>query len=139
MSRLVATNDTYSTISGAEGIQLGLSVVLKHLLGHMSSSNQTLHCTDSNVPYLLVLLLKKQDNSGSLGVERARDVEHGVLNDALNGIIGYGALGLQTVVRPTSLDDLQESGRRRVLEFNSSGAHCGGFVIRYCRDIDQIN
>ena len=118
---------TYSSISGTESIQLGLGVVLEHLLGHMSSGNQTLHSANGNVPDLLVLLLQEEDNARGLGVEGAGNVEDGVLNNALNGIIGDRTLGLQVVVSPAGLDQLQKGGGGRVLKFDSSGAHCGGF------------
>lgn len=93
----------------------------------MSSGNQTLHSANGNVPDLLVLLLQEEDNARGLGVEGAGNVEDGVLNNALNGIIGDRALGLQVVVSPAGLDQLQKGGGGRVLKFDSSGAHCGGF------------
>jgi hypothetical protein len=93
----------------------------------MSSGDQALHSADGNVPDFLVLFLKEEDNTRGLGVERAGDVEDGVLNDALNGIIGDRALRLQAIVSPAGLDQLQKGGGGRVLKFDSSGAHCDGF------------
>lgn len=118
---------TYGSVSGAESIQLRLGRGLEHFLGDVASSNQTLHDLNGNVPELLVLLLQQKDNTGGLGVEGARDVENGILHNALNDIVGDGALGLEAIVGTARLDQLQESGSSRVLEFGLSGAHCEGF------------
>ena len=117
---------TYSSIGSAERLELGLGVVLEHLLGDGAGGNETLHGLDGDVPDLLVLLLQQENNTGGLGVERARDVEDGGLNNGLDSIVGDGALSLETIVGTAGLNQLEESVGGGVLEFDLSGAHCDG-------------
>jgi hypothetical protein len=118
----------YSSIARAESVQLRLGVVLKHLLGNLAGSHEALHDVNGNVPELLVLLLEQEDHTGGLSVEGAGDVQDGILNDALNGLVGNRALGLEAVVCAPGLDQLQQSGGGGVLEFGLSRAH---FVWMY--------
>jgi hypothetical protein len=71
-----------------------------------------------------MLLLQQENDTGGLSVERAGDVENGVLDNALNGIIGDRALGLKTVEGTAGLDQLKESGGGGVLEAHCEGEEC---------------
>lgn len=95
----------------------------------MASGNQTLHGSDGDVPDLLVLLLQQQDDAGGLSVEGAGHVQDGISDDALDGIVGDGALGLEAVVGAAGLDQLQEGGGGRVFELRLSGTHCGSIIV----------
>lgn len=117
---------TYSSVGSAESLELRLGVVLERLLGDGTGGNEALHGLDGDVPDLLVLLLQQENDTGGLGVERAGDVEDGGLDNGLDGIVGDGALGLETIVGTAGLDQLEESVGGCVLEFNLSGAHCDG-------------
>lgn len=83
----------------------------------MASSDEALHNLNSDVPDLLVLLLQQENDTGRLGVERAGNVKDRVLNNALDGIVRDRALGLQAVEGTTALNEVQQSGSSRVLEF----------------------
>lgn len=113
-----------------ESLQLGLGAFFEHIFRETACGNQVLHNVDRDIPQLLMLFLQQNNNTGSLSIEGARDVEQGILNNALDGIVGNGALGFEAVESTTSLNHLQKGGGGRILEFNSSGSHCGGVVIQ---------
>lgn len=112
--------DTYGSVSGLESVELGESAALKLLFGDMAGGDKALHNLDGDVPNLLVLLLQKENNTGSLSVEGAGNVENRVLNDALDSIIRDRALCLKAVVSTTALDQVQQSGSSGVFESGHS-------------------
>ena len=120
---------TYSSVGSAESVQLRLGRALELIFGDDTGGNETLHGVDGNVPHLLVLFLQEEDNTRGLSVERAGHMENRVANNLLNGIVGDGALRLEAVVGAAGLDQLQQAGGGRVLEFRLSGAHC---VFQMC-------
>lgn len=94
----------------------------------MASSDQAFDSLDSNIPHLLMLFLQQQNDSGSLGVERAGDMKNGVLYNTLDGVVGDRTFALETIVSTAVLNQLQKRGGSSVLEFDSSGAHCESVV-----------
>ena len=98
-------------------------MVLEHVLGHVTGSDEPLHGLDGNVPDLLVLLLEEEDHARGLSVEGGGDMQDGVANDGLDGLVLDGGLGLEAVVSATGLDQLKERSGGRVLELRSGGTH----------------
>jgi hypothetical protein len=70
-----------------------------------------------------VFFLQEKNDTGSLGVERAGDMEDRILDYCLNGIVGDRALGLQIIVCAAGLGQLKESCGGGVLEIDLDGTH----------------
>lgn len=55
-----------------------------------------------------MFFLQQEDHAGGLGVEGTGDMEDGVLDYGMNGIVGNRALSFEAVVGATGLDQVQE-------------------------------
>lgn len=83
---------TYRSITSLEPIQSLLRAGPR--ISRHNCLNDILH----NLPQLIMLLLDQQNTSRSLGVERARNMQEGLLDDLLYLRIGDGRFLLQRVV-----------------------------------------
>lgn len=70
----------YSAISSLESIKLRLSLTIKNLLRHGAGRNKGLESLYSNIPDLLMVTVQSNNDTGRLGVERAGDVQDGLVN-----------------------------------------------------------
>ena len=80
-----------------------------------------------DVPELVVLGAKEDEQAVALAVEGRRDVEEGLLDDLLDASSGDGAEVLVQGVDAAAILDGSEESIRAAGGGDSSGSHCSGF------------
>ncbi len=103
---------TYSAVGGPEAVDLLLGAV------ELILRSERLEDIDNVVPELLVVLVKQDDKTSGLTVERRGDVKDGLLGELLDLRVRDGRLLVELVVCAALLDGLDD----RLCELGSS--HC---------------
>lgn len=123
--RLRASSGPHATKEGDESIEGGTHRSVCRLestdpacgaselvLGHNS-----LQDIERQVPEFVMLGVEQHDEARGLGVERRRDVEHGLLDESCDLLVGDGGLLVELVDGAAVLDGLEEG---------LGGSHCCG-------------
>lgn len=103
---------TYSSVCGLETVEALLGALPLLLCNY---ALQSLLC---ELPELVVLFFDEEDDSGWLRVEGRRDMEHDLLDNVLDLLIGDGRFLLESIDGTAGLD--------KVEELLGLGCHCCG-------------